>query len=296
MADYYKTLGVQKGASDDDIKKSYRKLAVKYHPDKNPGDKAAEEQFKQISEAYAVLSDNEKRKQYDAYGDARFHQQYSQEDIFRGADFHNIFGDAGFDASDIFSRIFGAGFGGGGGRAGFGGPQKGQDLEYPISIGFQEAYTGSERQISFRLSDGSTRDFTVRIPAGVRDGGRLRVAGKGGPGHGGGPTGDLFVVVSVAAHPDFVRSGDNIEGKLALKLSEALLGCSKEVNTLDGKKRIKTPAGVKPGTKIRLKDLGFQVPGKKTRGDFYAVVEYEIPDNFTSQQQQVITALAEAGL
>lgn len=296
MADYYKTLGVQKGASDDEIKKSYRKLAMKYHPDKNPGDKAAEDQFKQISEAYAVLSDSEKRKQYDAYGDARFHQQYSQEDIFRGADFHNIFGDAGFDASDIFSRIFGAGFGGGGGRGGFGGPQKGQDLEYPITIGFQEAYTGSERQISFRLSDGSARDFTVRIPAGVRDGGRLRVAGKGAPAHGGGPAGDLFVVVSVAAHPDFVRAGDNVEGKLPLKLSEALLGCSKEVNTLDGKKRIKIPAGVKPGTKIRLKDLGFQVPGKKIRGDFYAVVEYEIPENFTSHQQQVITALAEAGL
>lgn len=301
MADYYKTLGVEKGASEEEIKKSYRKLAKKFHPDLNPGDKSAEDQFKKISEAYAVLSDGEKRKQYDMYGDAKFHQQYSQEDIFRGADFNNIFGDAGFDASDIFSRIFGGGFGGGGGGrggfgGGFGGPQKGQDLEYPITIGFQEAYTGSERQISFRVSDGTTRDLTVRIPAGVRDGGKLRLAGKGGGSHTGGPPGDLYVVVSVAPHPNFLRVGENVEGKLPLKLSEALLGCSKEVSTLDGNKRIKVPAGVKPGTKIRLKDLGFPTPGKKHRGDFYAVVEYEIPENFTTQQQQVISALAEAGL
>lgn len=298
MADYYKTLGVQKGASDDEIKKSYRKLAMKYHPDRNPGDKAAEDQFKTISEAYAVLSDADKRKQYDAYGDTRFHQQYSQEDIFRGADFNNIFGDAGFDASDIFSRIFGGGFAGGGrgGFGGFGGPQKGQDLEYPLTIGFQEAFAGAERQVNFRLNDGTSRDLTVRIPAGIRDGGKLRLAGKGASSQSGGAPGDLYVVVSVANHPDFQRVGDDVEGKLPLKLSEALLGASKEVTTLDGNKRIKIPAGVKPGTKIRLKGLGFHVLGKKTRGDFFAVVEYEIPEHFTSQQQQVISALAEAGL
>lgn len=300
MADYYKVLGVQKGASDDEIKKSYRKLAMKFHPDRNPGDKAAEDQFKTISEAYAVLSDQDKRKQYDAYGDTRFHQQYSQEDIFRGADFNNIFGDAGFDASDIFSRIFGAGFAGGG-RGGFGGgfgggPQKGQDLEYPITIGFQEAYSGAERQVAFRLNDGSSRDLTVRIPAGIRDGGRLRVAGKGAPSMSGGTPGDLYVVVSVAPHPQYQRVGDDLEGKLPLKLSEALLGSSKEVTTLEGNKRIKIPAGVKPGTKIRLKGLGFHVPGKKIRGDFFAVVEYEIPENFTSDQQRAISSLAEAGL
>lgn len=295
MADYYKTLGISKGASDDEIKKSYRKLAMKYHPDRNPGDKAAEDQFKTISEAYAVLSDSDKRKQYDTFGDSKFHQQYSQEDIFRGADFHNIFGDAGFDASDIFSRIFGGGFGGPG-RGFGGGPQKGQDLEYPLTIGFQDAYAGTEKQLSFRVSDGTTRDLTIRVPAGVKDGGRLRVAGKGAPSPMNGPAGDLFVVISVAGHPQYTRVGDNIEGKLPLKLTEALLGCRKDVTTLDGAKRIKIPSGVRPGTKIRLKDLGFPVPGKKHRGDFYAVVEYDVPEHLTAKQQELVNALAESGL
>jgi curved DNA-binding protein len=298
MADYYKTLGVEKGATEDQIKSSYRKLAMKYHPDRNPGDKAAEEQFKTISEAYAVLSDSEKRKNYDKFGDKQFHQHFSQEDIFRGADFHNIFGDAGFDASDIFGRIFGGGFGGGfGGRGGFGGgPQKGQDIEYPLTVAFQEAYGGAEKHISFRLSDGTTREMTIKVPAGVREGGRLRISGKGAVSQSGGPAGDLYVVISVASHPTFERVGDNIEGKLPLKISEALLGCSKEVETLDGRKKIKVPAGVKPGTKIRLKELGFAIPGKKSKGDFYAVVEYDIPSAITPAQQDLIQALASQGL
>ena len=295
MSNYYETLGVKKESSDDEIKKAYRKLAMKWHPDRNQGDKAAEEKFKKISEAYAVLSDSAKRKQYDAYGDTRFHQQYSQEDIFRGTDFGNIFGDAGFDANDIFSRIFGGAFAGGG-RGGFGGVPKGQDLEYALTIGFLDAYNGMERQISFGLSDGTHRDLKVRIPAGVRDGGRLRVSGKGAASPHGGKPGDLYVVVTVSPHPDYERVGDDIEGKMPLKLSEALLGCSKEVTTLDGPKRIKIPTGVKPGTKIRLKNLGFPVPGQKHRGDFYAVVGYEIPEKLTGEQMGAIQSLAECGL
>jgi len=298
MADYYETLGVKKGASDDEIKKSYRKLAMKFHPDRNPGDKVAEDKFKVISEAYAVLSDTEKRKQYDMFGDQKFHQNFSQEDIFRGTDFRNIFTDAGFDGGDIFSRIFGAGFGGGGGgRGGFGGPPpKGQDVEYPITVAFQEAFNGGERQVSFRLSDGSSRDLTIKIPAGIRDGGKLRVAGKGGGSPYGGPAGDLYIVVSVASHPQYTRQGDDIEGKINLKLSEALLGCSKEVVTLDGAKKIKVPAGVKPGTKIRLKNLGFHIPGKHGRGDFYAVVEYDVPESLSTKQLELVNSLAETGL
>ena len=296
MADYYEKLGVKKGASDDEIKKSYRKLAMKYHPDRNPGDKAAEDKFKDISEAYAVLTDDEKRKQYDMFGDQKFHQNFSQEDIFRGADFRNIFTDAGFDGSDIFSRIFGAGFGGG--RGGFGGGQapKGQDVEYPVTISFQDAFKGADRLISFRLSDGTSRELTIKVPAGVRDGGKLRVAGKGAASPYGGPAGDLYVVISIAEHPQYSRSGDDIEGKISLKLSEALLGCSKDIETLDGSKKIKVPAGVKPGTKIRLKHLGFPVPGKAIRGDFYAVVEYDVPNKLSSQQIELVTSLAEAGL
>jgi curved DNA-binding protein len=301
MADYYELLGVQKSASDDEIKKSYRKLAMKYHPDRNPGDKKAEDQFKKISEAYAVLSDTEKRRQYDTFGDQRFHQNFSQDDIFRGGDFRNIFTDVGFDAGDIFSRIFGGGFAGGTGRGGyqgFGGGQnmKGQDLEYPLTVSFHDAFNGSERHIQFRVSDGTTRDLTVKIPPGVRDGGKLRIAGKGSASPFGGQPGDLYIAVEVAKHPQFARVGDDIEGKISLKISEALLGCSKEVSTLDGAKKIKVPGGVKPGTKIRLKNLGFPQPGKGIRGDFYAVVEYDVPDSLSSKQMDLINAMADAGL
>lgn len=305
MADYYETLGIKKGASEDEIKKSYRKLAMKFHPDRNPGNKTAEDKFKKISEAYAVLSDSEKRRQYDMFGDQKFHQNFSQEDIFRGADFRNIFTDAGFDGSDIFSRIFGSGFGGqgfggqgfGGGRGGFHHqPVKGQDIEYPLTISFQEAFKGADRNVNFSLTDGSSRDLTIKVPAGVSDGGKLRVAGKGIPSPHGGPAGDLYVLISVATHPTFSRSGHDIEGKLRLKLSEALKGCSKDVETMDGPKKIKVPASVKPGTKIRLKNLGFPMPGKALRGDFFVVVEYEVPESLSANQLAAVEHLAEVGL
>lgn len=300
MADYYELLGVKKSASDDEIKKSYRKLAMKYHPDRNPGNKQAEDKFKQISEAYAVLTDSEKRRQYDMFGDQKFHQNFSQEDIFRGADFRNIFTDAGFDGADIFSRIFGAGFGGFGGaqgRGGFGGgPVKGQDLEYPITISFHDAFSGADRHISFRTNDGTSRELTIKVPAGVREGGKLRVAGKGANSPYGGPAGDLYVVVSVAPHPAYSRVGDDIERMISLRLSDALLGCSKDVETMDGTKKVKIPAGVKPGTKIRLKGLGFPLPGKSMRGDFFAVVDYEVPEKLSSKQMDLVRSLAEAGL
>lgn len=310
MADYYQTLGIKKGAPADEIKKAYRKLALKHHPDRNKGDKGAEEEFKKISEAYAVLSDPQKKKQYDTFGDASFHQRYSQEDIFRGADFGSIFDE--FDlggVDDIFGRIFGAGGGGFGGAGfgrggrstqgfagGFGGPPKGQDVEYKMRIGFHEAYTGGERALSFRLADGTERNLKVKVPAGVADGGKLRVAGQGAPGQGGGKPGDLFVVIEIAPHPNFVRKGKDIEVGIPLKISEALLGTAKEVNTPEGEKRVKIPAGVKPGTKIRLKGLGFPQPGSSARGDLYAVVEFHIPTALSEEQKSAIEALQNVDL
>ncbi len=303
MADYYKVLDVEKSASDEAIKKSYRKLALKYHPDRNKGDKAAEEKFKEISEAYAVLSDKDKKRQYDQYGDAKFHQQYSQEDIFRGADFSTVFKDfdmGGFD--NIFSRIFSGGGGFSGGQAGgFGGQQqqqqKGQDAEYPLTIGFHESFTGSERQISYSLGDGSSHNITLKIPAGAKSGAKLRVAGKGLKSPYGGRPGDLIVVLKVAEHPTFKRVDDDIELGLPLKISEALLGCSIDVETLDGAKKVKIPAGVKPGTKVRLKGLGFPKPGKSgVRGDLYVVIELRIPEKLTSQQITAIESLQSVDL
>jgi curved DNA-binding protein len=327
VADYYKVLGVERGASDDEIKKSYRKLALKFHPDRNKGDKGAEEKFKEISEAYAVLSDAQKKKQYDAFGDTRFHQQYSQEDIFRGTDFSSIFrefdlgGGGGGGFGDIFGRIFagqGGGFGPGGsggfdpfqqtqtqtrgrgrGHSGFGGAPRGQDVEVSLSIGFHEAFSGGERQVSFKLSDGTARDLKVRIPKGARDGAKLRISGQGvapDPRYGGGESGDLLIVLHVAPHPHMARHGDDIEADVKLKLTDALLGTTRDVETLDGVKKVKIPPGVKPGTKVRLKGLGFPVPGKSTRGDFYVVVSFDVPATLTDEQRRAIEQLATLGL
>lgn len=335
MADYYKELGVDKGTSDDEIKKAYRKLALKHHPDRNPGNKAAEDKFKAISEAYAVLSDPAKRKQYDMVGDAKFHQAYSSEDIFRGTDFSQVFRDFNMaGGEDIFSRIFsggfsgagaggrgrGRGFGGGpggmggfggggggpfGGQGGFdpfagaggGGSPAGQDVEYPLQISFLDSWRGCERQISFRLGDGSKRDFRMKIPAGVKDGGKLRVPGKGVASSYGGPPGDVHVIIQISPNAQFERVADDIHTKVKIKLSTAFLGGSAEVETPEGSKTVKVPAGVQPGTKLRLKELGFPYPGKSNaRGDLYAILEVEIPKTLTPDQEQAVKALQEAGL
>lgn len=318
MADYYDILGVKKGAAEAEVKKAYRALALKFHPDRNPGDKKAEEQFKKISEAYAVLSDPEKKKQYDTYGSQDFSQRYSSEDIFRGADFSSIFEEmnlGGGGGGDIFSRIFGGAFGGGGGgRAGgnpFGGmgggrgrghgggqaDAKGQDVEYPLTISFDTSYHGGEEDISFRLSDGTKRDMSVKIPAGIRDNAKLRISGKGMPSPYGGPAGDLYVMISIRPDRTYTRVGDDLEVALQLKITEALLGASKEVKSLDGVKKVKVPAGVKAGTKIRLKSLGMPVQGQKgVRGDLFAVVDIEIPAKLNAKQQEAVTELQELGL
>ena len=299
-SEYYERLGVSKNATDDEIKKAYRKLALQFHPDRNKGDAQAESKFKEISEAYAVLSDKEKRKQYDTFGESGFHQRYSTDDIFRGADFSSIFSEFGMGGGG-FENLFGGMFGGGGRRTGGGQPQrptKGQDVEYTLQIGFEEAYRGSQRQVDFQLSDGTRQSIRVKIPAGMKDGGKLRVAGKGVASPYGGEPGDLFVQVQVADHPLFTRESDDLYGHLPLKISEALLGASKEVLTLEGEKKVKVPAGVKAGTKIRLKGLGFERIGKghHEKGDFYALVELALPTVLNEQQQEAIRRLQEVGL
>ena len=167
MSNYYDILGVNKSASESDIKKAYRKKAMEYHPDRNQNNPQAEEKFKQVNEAYAVLSDKQKKQQYDMFGDQKFHQQYSSDDIFRGTDFGSIFEEFGM-GGNIFGNIFGGGFQQGQ-RGGFGrGPQKGQDVEYPVTVGFMDAYNGTERRVQFSLNDGTKRDLTVRIPQGIQ--------------------------------------------------------------------------------------------------------------------------------
>nr|WP_279384246.1 J domain-containing protein [Geotalea toluenoxydans] len=264
--DYYQVLGLKKGASADEIKKAYRKLAVKYHPDKNPGNKEAEEKFKEINEAYAVLSDPQKKAQYDQFGDTGFHQRFSQEDIFRGFDVGDLFKDKGFGTDDIFSRIFGGGFGGfqqGGGRFAQR-PHKGDDFSMEANVSFREAFSGCEKRIAY-MKDGQREELSVKIPAGIENGAKLRLQGKGGSGIHGGPNGDLYLTVKVGGDPVLQREGDDIVVSQEVRFTEAALGASLDVPTMDGTKRIKIPAGIQPGTKIRLKGLGFPRLAVRTR-------------------------------
>lgn len=295
--DYYKTLGVDKKASPEEIKKAFRKLAVKYHPDRNPNDKAAEDKFKEINEAYAVLSDPKKKEEYDTFGSSGFHKQYSQEDIFRGFDFSNVYRDMGAGGGeDIFSRLFGGGFGRGAGRGGFrGGPQRGGDLEMEVDIAFREAAQGAEKQIAFRRS-GQREELKIKIPAGVDNGSKIRIAGKGGQGEGGGPDGDLFLIIRVLPDPVFSREGGDLFVDRSIPFSAACLGTTLDVPTLEGDKRIKVPAGMQPGTKIRLKGCGIKPLGSNTKGDLYVKVAVHVPETLNAGQKKVVEDLEKLGL
>lgn len=291
--DYYQVLGIKKGASAEEIKKAYRKLAVKYHPDKNPGDKGAEERFKEINEAYAVLSDPKKKAQYDQFGSSGFHQRYSQEDIFRGFDVGDIFKDMGYGTDDIFSRIFGGGFQGGGRYHAR--KQRGEDYSMDLNIGFREAATGGERRVSY-LRDGIKEELSVKIPAGIDNDAKLRIQGKGGQSRGGGTPGDLYLTIKVGSDPVFTREGDDIVVEQTIRISEAALGVSLEVPTLEGSKRIRVPAGIQPGTKIRLKGFGFPHMGKSTKGDLFVRVNVRIPEELSPSQRRLLEELAESGM
>lgn len=299
--DYYTILGVDRKADATTIKKAYRKLAQQYHPDRNPGDKSAEERFKKISEAYAVLSDAKKRAQYDQFGDSGFHQRYSQEDIFRNVDFGDIFG--GFGGEDLFSQLFGArgGFGGHSARGGFGGhgghprQQRGQDYSMQISIPFRLAITGGERRIDYR-HEGRTEQLKVRIPVGLEPGTKLRVTGKGGPSPTGGPPGNLILQVEVDNDPVFSRDGNDLLVHIAISFTDICLGTSVEVPTLDQPKRVKVPSGMQPGQKIRLRGFGVPAAGKRPAGDLYAVIDVKVPKQLDPEQKELLEKLKQAGL
>ena len=293
--DYYAVLGVDKTAGAEAIKKAYRKLAVKYHPDKNPGDKGAEERFKEITEAYAVLSDPDKRRQYDQFGEAGFHQRFSQEDIFRNVDLNDIFREFGFGGDDLFSQLFGGrggAFRSGSFQGGRPRPVKGQDLLLRLTIPFRQAILGGERQIDLSRH-GHGEPIKVRIPAGVESGQKLRVAGKGAPSMAGGPPGDLHLEIEVGSDPVFSRDGRDLFVTVTVPFSGACLGTSVEVPTLEGEKRVKVKAGTRSGSRIRLK--GFGVPGHPA-GDLYAIVEVAVPDNLTAEQRKLLEKLRDSGL
>ena len=301
QADYYKALGLEKGATPDEIKKAFRKLAVKYHPDRNPDDKGAEDKFKEINEAYAVLSDPEKKQQYDTFGSSGFHKQYSQEDIFRGFDFGNAYKDmgggvGGGGGDDLFSRLFGGAFGRGDARGGFRrGPQKGGDHEMELTVTFRDAAQGAEKQIAFRRG-GQREELRVKIPAGVDNGSKIRITGKGAQGEGGGQPGDLFLIIHVLPDPVFTRDGGDLFVDRVIPFSAACQGISLDVPTLEGDKRIKVPAGIQPGTKIRLKGCGIKTIGSNAKGDLYVKIGVHIPETLNSEQKKLVEELAKGGL
>ncbi len=282
--DYYSVLGVERKDDAAKIKKAYRKLAQKYHPDKNPDDKKAEEKFKQITEAYAVLSDTEKRQQYDQYGDTGFHQRFSQEDIFSNMNMGDIFGGRG--GEDLFSQLFG---GGGRGRVPRP-PAKGQDYSMQISIPFRLAVQGGERRIDYH-SDGKVEQIKVRIPPGIEKGSKLRVAGKGGTHPTGGTPGNLYLQVDIEPDPIFSRDGRDLLVRAEIPYSGICLGTSIEVPTLDAPKRVKVPAGMQPGQKIRLRGYGVAASGKSPAGDLYAIIEVIVPNNLTPEQKKQLEQL-----
>ncbi|HBI14122.1 MAG TPA: integrase [Desulfobulbaceae bacterium] len=312
--DYYKLLGVEKSASPDEIKKAYRKLALKYHPDKNHGDKTAEAKFKEISEAYAVLSDKSKREQYDTFGSAGFHQRFSQEDIFRGFDLNSILRQFGFSATSFGSangfrttpgnNPFGAIFGqaaGMGGRGCQGGgcssqPLKGDDLTYQLSISLEDVMQGTEKTISLR-HNGTPQNVSVKIPKGMESGKRLRLSGKGAPSPSGGPAGDLFLKITVDSHPQFQRDGDDLIIDKRIPFSMACLGTEIEVISLEGKRfKVKVPPGVQQDARLRIKGYGLPSGPIGERGDIYVRIGVQIPQALSPEQQGIIDKLAEAGL
>ena len=309
--DYYETLGVAKSATAEEIKKAYRKLALKYHPDKNKGDKGAEEQFKKISEAYAVLSDPEKKRQYDTYGSTDFHRRYSQEDIFRNFDLNDIlrqFGFGGMGGSSRGGTSFMNGMGGGGFNSffqnsmnsGCGGgchqAEKGQDMTYQITVTLDDVLNGAERNISLR-KNGNTQQVSVKIPKGIEEGKKLRLKGQGGESRNGGPPGDLYLKVEIAPHPDFERDGDDLVVTKKVRFSEACLGARVEVETLEGKKfAVNIPAGSICGSRLRIRGYGLPVGPIGERGDLYVKLAVRVPETLSDDQRELVEQLREVGL
>ncbi len=313
--DYYAILGVSKSASQEEIKKAYRKLALKYHPDRNKGNPQAEEKFKEINEAYAVLSDPEKRRQYDMFGAEGFHQRFSQEDIFRNFDFSSIFRDLGLGGDDFISRIFGgigqgSFFGGHKRRCDYGGPsgfdffsqsqrgpqQKGRDLSIDLTISLEESLQGTEKLIAYRVN-GRQERVSLKIPAGIEEGKKLRLAGKGEPSPLGGPPGDLYVRIHITPHREFRREKSDLYITRHIKLSEALLGTQIDVPTLNGKTlKLRIPPGIQSHTKLRLKNQGAPKIGQSAKGDMYVEVVVDLPRKLSPEQKKLAEELAKQGM
>ncbi len=318
---YYNILGVNKKATAKEIKQAYRKLARKYHPDVNPGDKTAEAKFKEMNEAYEVLSDADKRKKYDQFGDKwQYADQFAQgtrqqpswdfsggggggRTTFHFEDLGDM-GGAGF--GDMFDSVLG-GFGGRRGRR----PQRGRDLEYAVEVTLEEAYHGAARLLQTQAEEPCSsckgegcpscggvgrivrpKRLEVKIPPGVRDGSRVRIAGKGSPGYSGGTAGDLYLLVSVRPHKTFRRDGDNLHTEIKIPLLDAVLGSEVQVPTLGGKKlALKIPVETQNGKVFRLAGQGMPRLGGSGNGDLMAEVNVVLPTKLSDKEKDLFQEL-----
>ena len=314
--DYYEVLGVSKGASEDEIKKAYKKLARKYHPDLNPDDKTAEEKFKEANEAYEILSDPTKKARYDQFGFAGVDPSYGGGGGAGGFDGSFDFGDLG----DIFGSFFGGGFGSR--RSNPNGPQRGESIRLSMAISFEEAAFGCEKEVAVdRLEacetcqgsgcapgaapetcqdchgTGSTRKrrtIKASIPAGIDNGQTISIRGQGNAGKNGGPAGDLLITITVRPHELFRREGTSVLCEAPITFAQAVLGAELEIPTIDGKVKYDLPEGTQSGTTFRLKGKGIPAINGRGRGDQYVTVYIETPRNLNREQKEALKKFAES--
>ena len=303
--DYYKVLGVAKSASADDIKKAYRKLARKYHPDVNPNDKEAEKKFKEVNEANEVLSDPEKRKKYDQYGadwkhadqfeQARQQQQSRGGGGFGGADpfgghgqYYTYTDEEGADFSEFFSSMFGGGRGSGG-NYGRQTKFRGQDYRAEVQLNLSDAY--KTHQQTFTVNG---KNIRITVPAGIENGQEIKIKGYGSPGVNGGPNGDLFITFNIINNTQFTRAGNDLQLNVPLDLYKAVLGGEETVETMSGKVKLTVKPETQNGTKVRLKGKGFPVYKKEGEfGDLYITWQIQMPKNLSAKEKELFEQLAD---
>ncbi|PWS26970.1 molecular chaperone DnaJ [Pedobacter yonginense] len=287
--DYYKILELKKDASADDIKKAYRKLARKYHPDLNPNNEEANKKFQQINEANEVLSDPAKRQKYDQHGKDwqnadQFNQYRQNQSRGRSADYDAFGGFGGGDFSDFFSSMFG----GGGARSSGKSPFKGQDFSAELQLNLLDVYTTHKQTLTV-----NGKQVRITIPAGVENGQKIKLTGYGSPGVNNGPPGDLFITFSIADDPKFKRKGNDIYVNEELNLYTAVLGGEKIVETLNGKVKLNVPAGTQPDASLRLKGKGFPVYKKENQfGDLYVKWKVKVPTALNKEQKELFEKLS----
>ncbi len=283
--DYYRTLNVKRDADEKEIKQAYRRLARQYHPDVNPGDAAAEQKFKEISEAYEVLGNADSRATYDRFGHQAFDMGGGGFGGFHTGHSRDIFGSGGGSAEGfgaIFDDLFA-----GGGRAGPM-PQRGQDVEQTLEIPFEDVLRGTTTRVRLTHRDGSIERRQVKIPPGVDTGFKIRIAGKGGAGTAGGPPGDLYVAIRVKPHAYFERHGNDIECEVPVTLAEAMLGAKIEVPTIDGPTAMTLPPGTQNGRRFRLRGKGAARRQGNERGNQYVRVHVVLPETLDDRSRELL--------